>query len=591
MIMLYTFTTLIVVCCGTLFESIIHTAAINAVIPVLLYFFWQNVIEENVTVYTVPTLLKFLTFTSPAGAVISYGESVLASGYTSYTTYSMSVINWLIDVVIFSAVCLGAAYFLYKKRRAEDVTKPVVFRWIYGYMVTLALFTAEVLIYGSNVPTFDKTLVLAVIGSFGLYILAEIISNRGFKKVWHGVVRYVLSLAVFAGFIAVVVNTRCFGTEYTVPDADDVSCIYLGYSGLYNADPSYSTTYWAGDEEAAEEFDLYVIRSEENIDRIISIHQSIADYLKLNFELLGGTVIKSDILYSYDFSICYELKSGRRINRYYNNIPISAADEIKELVMSDEYKSQTALFYRNSFEDYDEMCEEYSSITENSEEQPFVRVLNVLTDVTGDVYSANLGKVYLDKEFYNELAEAAYTDVLNRTAENYFTPDSENIYRYFMYPAGESFEFDESCTETVKVLEKYGCLTDIDPDFSDILNEDNYTDTEEKSLSIKMYSPGTNPWYFDISSRLYAYMNNIEYDPTYPCRGIIHYSEELEEIFKVMKPAERYITAEPCYTISVNGNSFIIPSEYTDIAEKVYENGTDTDVSSDCYYGIGIGIR
>ena len=71
-------------------------------------------------------------------------------------------------------------------------------------------------------------------------------------------------------------------------------------------------------------------------------------------------------------------------------------------------------------------------------------------------------------------------------------------------------------------------------------------------------------------------------------RSIIHYSDELRKLFSVMQI--RYLTDEMCYTISVNGNIFVIPPEYSEIAKKVFDSAEDkSEYEEDTvlYYGIG----
>ena len=52
----------------------------------------------------------------------------------------------------------------------------------------------------------------------------------------------------------------------------------------------------------------------------------------------------------------------------------------------------------------------------------------------------------------------------------------------------------------------------------------------------------------------------------------------------------RYVTDEKLYSIDINGSSYPIPPEYSDVAERVFESAeklSDYTNGTDLYYGIG----
>lgn len=600
MIMLYTLTVIITVCCGTLFETIVHTVLINVFIPLFIVTFYTTVFIDRFALYLVRPFLHILSWTSPAGGLIALGMGL---GYENIYDYgSVPIASFAAGVIIFTAALFAGAYFLYKKRRAEQVSKPVVFRGVYAVMITLILFTAELLCFGPDmdeIKKFDKYFFGVLVSSFGIYMLFEIISNRGFKKIWKGAVRYAATLAVFAVCLAVINTTRCFGMEFKVPSADNVEKVYLGYGGVYYEYPDYQFFYYGGD---GSDKGVYVIEDRNNIENIVNAHKDMVSAYKEIVDKDKGTEFVSmtdafnnaEIPYSSNmFSVCYELKNGSRLTRYF---PVMTAEAVKCLMqveISEEYKTQAAEMIKDAFYPYDELCRDMAVSAERPENKDANVYLYVSAPKKTAVYSYTAevrSETLVDEEFYYELRDALAKDIADRTAEEYFTPCSDRM--YYMYISGVIYhDIDGSFTETLKVLAAHGCLNGIDADIDYILDEDNYIDGSLPNLTISLQQ---NMFENSAARAMYCQKENISntdywnYYATAPGRYVIHYSDELAEIFNVMQAW--YITDEPCYTITVNGNRYTIPPEYSNIAEKVYLSGVDPSEYGEnvtFYYGVG----
>lgn len=603
MIMLYTLTVIITVCCGTLFETIIHTVLINVFIPGFIVTFFMTVFIDRFAVDFVKPFLHILSWTSPAGGLIALGMGL--GNENIYDYGSVPIASFAAGVIIFTAALFAGAYFLYKKRRAEQVSKPVVFRGVYAVMITLILFTAELLCFGPDmdeIKKFDKYFFGVLICSFGIYMLFEIVSNRGFKKLWKGAVRYAVTLAVFAVCLTVINTTRCFGMEFKVPSADNVEKVYLSYSGVYYEYPSIDFAYYGGD---GFEYGVYVLEDRENIENVIGAHNDIVSSIKEYFDenkdvddLVNGywenIFVDTDKSYTSNFlSICYELKNGSRLTRHYSEITAEAVKCLMQVEISEEYKAQAAEMIKEQFYSYEELCKDRAAAAERSEDKDANVYLFVSDPKKAAVYSLNenvRSETLVDEEFYYELRDALAKDIADRTAEEYFTPCSDRM--YYMFISGVFYrDIDGSFTETLKVLASHGCLNGVDADIDYILDEDNYIDGTLPKLTIGLQQ---NMFENGAARALYCQKENISgtdywnYYATASGRYVIHYSDELAEIFNVMQA--RYITDEPCYTITVNGNRYTIPPEYSDIAEKVYLSGEDPsgyDENTSFYYGVG----
>lgn len=600
MIMLYTLTVIITVCCGTLFEAIVHTVLINAFIPGFIAAFFMTVFIDRFVIDFVKPFLHILSWTSPVGGLVT-----LVMGLGNENIYDYGVVpiaSFAAGVIIFTAALFAGAYFLYKKRRAEQVSKPVVFRGVYAVMITLILFTAELLCFGPDmdeIKKFDKYFFGVLVSSFGIYMLFEIISNRGFKKLWKGAVRYAVTLAVFVGCLTVINTTRCFGMEFRVPSADNVEKVYLGYGGVYYEYPSFEFSYYGGD---GSDRGVYVLEDRENIENIVNAHKYIVSAYKeavdknKEAELYGFEELFNYIDIPYvgnPFSVCYELKNGSRMTRYFSVTTAEAIKCLMQIEVSEEYKTQAAEMIKDAFYPYEELCRDRAVSAEHSEDKDANVYLYVSDPKKTAVYpyvEEVRSKTLVDEEFYYELRDALAKDIADRTAEEYFTPCSDRMYH--MYISGVIYhDIDGSFTETLKVLASHGCLNGVDADIAYILDEDNYIDGSLPKLTIGLQQ---NMFENGAARALYCQKENISiteyfnYYATAPGRYVIHYSDELAEIFNVMQ--SWYITDEPCYTITVNGNRYTIPPEYSGIAEKVYLSGVDPsgyDENTSFYYGVG----
>ena len=122
----------------------------------------------------------------------------------------------------------------------------------------------------------------------------------------------------------------------------------------------------------------------------------------------------------------------------------------------------------------------------------------------------------------------------------------------------------------MRVLAAYNCFESLNDEMDEILDESNInmerrikisrnTFTSECGYSGVLYSEKQG-----ISTKEYWSGVNSGDNSRY----VIHYSEDLRKLFEVMQ--FRYVTDEMIYSISINDNSYPIPPEYSDVAERVF---------------------
>ena len=598
MIMLFTLTVLILTCCGTLFDSIGHVFLINVFafcMPMLTFETFNNVfftIDLNGFFY------PLLAWTSPAGAVATL---VMGSIQYDMTNSFIPLWEWALGVIINIAVTFALAYHFYRKRRAEHITKPIVFRWIYSLMMILGLCFAVILSFRNEFIDglkFNKYFFTIVFVTFLVYMLCEIISNRGFKNLWKGAVRYVITFAAYTACIALLISTRLFGAEYYVPSADDVEKIYLGYGGAYNENVYTTFTYYGGD---GSDESVFVIEDRDNIENIIAAQRISASIEKTAVENGGRNgwyewlMENGESFDTRDFSVCCVLRSGRRVTRAYSVVNAEAAKHLMTIDVSDEYKVQAAQNLKNRFVPYNEL---YESKVKDEElwgtlggaENVSIDLL-LFTPVNGlGVEGTGYNKVKMDESFYNELRDAVAADRADLTADQYYRPCSDRKYSLCVDSVLWGLAIDGSWTETMKVLAAHNCFESLNDETDRILDESN-TDNK-RTIKISKNWDGDETGYSDV---LYSEKQGVSTKEYWSgvnsgdnSRYVIHYSEDLRKLFEVMQ--FRYVTDEKLYSIDINGSSYPIPPEYSDVAERVFESAeklSDYTNGTDLYYGIG----
>lgn len=601
MIMLYTLTVLVMTCCGAFFDGIVHTVLIN----VFSFFAFLLTYAAFYSADFIMDLNRFffpmISWTSPAGAIAMLVVGAADSDMNMFDYVNVPLWEWALGVIANIAVTFALAYHFYRKRRAEQITKPIVFRWIYSLMMTLMLITVITGFFHSEfiVGFVNKKHIFTVLFvAFLAYMLLEIISNRGLKKLWKGAVRFALTAAACIACITLLISTRLFGAEYYVPSADDVEKIYLGYGGTYSENIYPNFTYYSGD---GSDGSVFVIEDRDNIENIIAAQQISASVEKNAVEN-GGTNgwlewlrENSEPYQIRDFSVCCVLKSGRRVTRAYRIVTSETAKYLMNIDDSDEYKKQAAQNLKNRFIPYNELYEE--RIRDEEMWGNLGGVENVSVDLylytpvnLSGYYGAGAKKVKMNESFYNELRDAIAADRANLTADEYYRPCSDRKYSLCINGVFWGLEVDGSWTETMKVLAAHNCFESLNDEMDEILDESNTEFTRTIGIRKNCYSSETG-----TSSVLYCtkegistgeYLNDMENGNN--SRYVIHCSEDLRRLFEVMQ--FRYVTDEVLYCIDINGNLYPIPPEYSDIAERVFdsaENLNDYPEGTAIYYGIG----
>ncbi len=353
MLMLYTVTVLITVCCGSKFESIAYTILVNVLLPLTVICVTFSIFDNLYGISPEIPMLKIISFTSVAGAIVVALDWSMAGEmfYGAEDLFDYGV--WAAVYFLIIAALCGLAFFLYRKRRAEQVSKPFVFKLAYYITITCAMFCMVALLLNEA----DFGLFPAVIITAIVYMIFEVVTNRGFKRFWLSIIKYSATFLAAFGIIWLGDKTDGFGAVSRVPlpvtvtSAEVSGYAVTGAYGIFDYNNWYAGIY--DSEIRADEFfaDIYkplVFTDKENIETIIDAHNALIDFynkykIDESFSLGGKDQnLMDNASKQGGISIRYHLAGGGTLERDYYCLDSAAQDILMRLDLTDEYKSQTA---------------------------------------------------------------------------------------------------------------------------------------------------------------------------------------------------------------------------------------------------------
>lgn len=544
MLMLYTLTVLVTVCCGSKFESIAYTVLINLAIPFTLYMGGAAMFLDLFGVNISTPLAKLIMYTSPAGGVAAAAEWC-AHGII-FGTENMNYALWTVIYLLITAAMGAAAYFLYTKRRAEQVSKPFVFKAFYYVISTAAIFCIYAFLCCEDAGLVPSIIVTAIV-----YLILEVIANRGFKKVWLSLIKYagVITASVLIVFAAQ--KTEGFGMVTRIPDISSVKSVELEYKGFYGIfDLPYDYDGYTRERTKIK------FTEKENIETIISAHRKMVDSRETSYDYGAG---------ARNVKIIYKFKNGMTLEREYDRFSAPETELLGRLDLTDEYKTQLAEIYKKYIlrekETYLHTLEidpEYAyswSVNLNSKVK-FDR--NV--DVSGSVRISNI----IDKDFFEQLAEAYAKDIMSINEENYYHADCKDI--YYLNMNSSNINIPDNFKNTLELLEYFGCGIHQ----KEAMSDDELTDYLKNSVRNHRMSIFTAAEWREINCipddlPLHGNYDGIKSMTKYEIKDI---DKDVLDLYRSAEPMN--IVPENGYIINVFGEAMGVPAEMNGTAEKVY---------------------
>lgn len=306
MIMLYTLTVLVSTICGSLFETVFYTVVINGLIPgviaIVVLVLFGNAFGLVYWDYIIPPLSK----TSPLGALI--GFVMYAEDFDDAYVLSVSFIaGYCLILLVVSALYAAVAYLLYRRRKAEDVSKPFVYNIFYYAIMACIMLSLSAFIVVEDDFAVPLIIFMAVV-----YLVFEVINKRGFKKFKYSLLRCVITIVACIGISMVCSATNGFGISYRVPDANSVKSVSITYMGPEDIVFTYTDT-------SINKSNSITLSDRETIENVITAHKNTID----KYDNYGDYNDRWYNYYWYDQEtrhvvLTYHLKNGTSFTRQYD---------------------------------------------------------------------------------------------------------------------------------------------------------------------------------------------------------------------------------------------------------------------------------
>lgn len=547
MTMIYTLSVLVLCCCGTLFESIMNIFMINGIIPggigVVAAMFFANL-------YGVPifeTVAPMLGYTSPIGAVI-YMFHVLETQEENMYNSDIFCINgatygkWVAFFLLFTVLYFALTMFLYHRRKAEDVSKPYAFKLLYYILITVITMAISLF------ARYDfSTVFPIIIFSLIIYMIFEVITNRGFKKIYKSFIRYGVTMVGILIICVTATGTHGFGVQDKTYSASRVSSVEVDYSGIddvmqYNSISDGGWSYWGSYNEG----NTIEYKEKEVIEKVIDVQkQAIETYNSKEYETYS---YYDEIYYSdyyenadmyeypiYNITFKFHLKSGSTTTRNY----ILSYEQLKQLFILD---STEELAEYRAEEMMESIC--HTEYVGNKVKKNYALP-----------YSLTKSYLYyqeipLSKEEAKELKECYKQDYLETTEEEFLT--SKVVYYVGYSPIRECFE---RTLDFIRTRDGYKQLS--------------YEDYYGVSESILYPPEGYESFGRDYVTASFGYAEAMD---------TLSHNLTFGQTLQLLKYASPYYYEESdCYVMCFENLYYVIPSQYSDKAEKIYKESMNNE--------------
>ena len=563
MILYYSLTVLILSCCGSLFETILSTLLINAMIPASIYLLSYTIISNDSFGLSSNSLfLNQIFISSPIGNaafIIYFFDNVNMYGNVNTNLY----VHWLIPTLIFTVLIVLLSYFLYKKRKAEQVSKPYVYKFIYYailFFVTFCIISIFKVSTGSSDYTaqtdstpIDASFFPAVMCSSIVFFIMEIISNRGFKKFWLSILKFAGTITCIYAVLLLCHATNGFGVNKYVPLESAVDTVNIDLDNYYGNTSIYN----------------FSVTNKHIIHDVVSLHEKVIkekyeDKNTSHKEISESELdqrIKNGALATYNrknISITYYLKNGSILTREYN--------------VSDEQMEQLYASMMTG-RDYAEYCYHklsYSfAFVENDKNARNIEIYNKINQ--------KISTTKLTVDEFSKLIKAYKNDIENMSADSFYTDKIIGTID-LEYPIRESF------INTLNFLEEY-CNISID-DFEVTSLGDNNTVAIFKDVVqivtgnydeycyynyYNSYAQSSKPSYTILSKYISLCNNSLTSVAEYNRDSIVNEIVNKKDFIDLLNNASVYYDNDEIGGIIVVNNQILYLSpEYKERVEKLY---------------------
>lgn len=564
MIMFYTVTVFVASLCGNIFESIGYNILLNILVPLVAYMLISAVMDNAPGVSIDRYAYKTISLCGPFGGVVGLVMSLNAifyeddiAVYSAYYTYPQWCLLFLLITVLLGA----GTYLIYRKRKAEDTGKPVVFGVFYHVILTMAMFC---ICYAFLVDDGSEIVPMLIITAI-VYLVFHVVRNRGFGHILKGIAAYVITIFVAAGSFLLIEKTEGFGIGTYVPDPASVKCVYIPYTGF--------------DEQSQGElayFDIYSktptkLTQSENIQTVTDMHKHCIDLMK-NDQLDYG--------YSQQIEVIYKLKTGKTVFRFIT-LDEESIKKLMAMDTTDDLRTARADDIENRLGEFAKTADNFRLDKDKNNVDVYESFNVVLSpqwkyNENGQSADGSVFVLYssLPADFTDNLAKALRNDIMNETEENYYKCDLPG---YQLSVGYVNIDIMGDYTAAIEYLRSCG----LDASKLSTVTErvaKGYVNSSMMSgmsdLGLASYANGTefrgNTYYLGSGSCISDYVtygDNVAYEIRY-FSSLNEYYDDIAKLLEVSR--KRYKSDDVRYNIIVDGTVAAIPAKYNELAERVF---------------------
>lgn len=322
MILFYCLCVLAISFCGNTFEAIFSIIAFNCLIPAAIACLWMAMCEsEPYGIEEAAIMMKnIFTSTSPIGSFVFFVNFAAEESYLSdsFSYYTSLYFKWIFITLAVSALYMLAAYLLCRFRKAEDVSKPYVYKAAFYAIMTMAVFCVLSLFIAMGAFLIAGIVICAV----GWFIM-EVITRRGFKKFWQAGIGFAASVISVLLICQLCKVTNGFGIAKKVPMSVTVESVTI-----------------RGNENLLGYHDDIRFSDKDVIKETVELHKELIDR-HFNFDDYNYEIVENSNYALHDngntITFRYSTLTGSTILRSYEVPSSMAGDLVKAILLSDEY--------------------------------------------------------------------------------------------------------------------------------------------------------------------------------------------------------------------------------------------------------------
>ena len=636
MLLYYTLTVLVTVCCGTLFETLYTTILLNCLIP--------GTLALIIGVITSKLDMEFeyswycIGYMSPIGGLIYLimlltGEMNVTMDSNAYHFSATQTIShqmlpsycrWIIAIILLTAAMTAGAWFLYKRRKSEETGKPFVF--ILAYYIMLTLGTLAILCISAVEENFiGPAIFIAAVA----YFIMEVIRKRGFRKFWLSIVTFAATVIASFGCYALIINTDGFGRTNYVPTALNVRSVCVEYF----------------DQCSNRQFEYRLEYTDRDvINQIISLHHDLladrkADNGSKRYQTRWAADLNAQMLSERWARLDYDRNSYAESTFHYS-LPYSITGNFKDLDQNiTSSRSQTNNKTMMTSE-IDKLLDPSVSLPEGMEGEytngynvsltyytrtgstvhrtyqvntdEMQRLMNIVhdTDLYAEALSSGLSarfnmeytsyddklkKSTIPNSIQFKMSNIADDAGIRYRTQTVYMPDApakllqlaaayekdltamtaEDFRTAKIYGYLSQLPVYENCKETIALLESFGVQKF---DLAERLGIHEMGSGEYSGIGVLLFKPEQNRtasvnYPHSTAADIY-FKTTPAYEDVILYRELTSMREEYPELYKLLEAARsNYVTDENCYVLYFDGVSYIIPEADAQLAEALIQKG------------------